>query len=101
MSIDINDVIRTLTAHRIPDEHHTDPELMAIGFNLTRLGAPASDPEERIYNASTIMPSDSPDEDGYEIPTRDLLHELYTDQLTNRLEDLLDADDAQAVAHLN
>lgn len=86
-----------LDRHNVPARFGQDPELRAIAYSLHRLTNPAEGPEARFYDASSLLPGDTPEEEAYLMENRALLNEIHTDQLSQRLESLQDAEEKDDV----
>lgn len=86
-------ITTVLDRHNVPARFGQDPELRVIAYSLYRLENPAEGPEARFYAASSLLPGDTPEEEEYLVENRVLLKEIHTDQLSQRLGNLEDAEE--------
>ncbi|MGJ3192304.1 hypothetical protein [Paenarthrobacter sp. FR1] len=71
----------------VPTELRTDPELQAVAYGFAFLNSPATLPEARFYDASTVF-YDEEAESRYELNTRDLMAEQLAYRASLRITEL-------------
>ena len=98
MSISPDAIANIFDDHDVQDEHRHDPELLGAAYALAFLEEPDSGAEERFYDAYTTLPGDSPEDLPYQLPTREVLTEIYGARILGRslaldMQDLEAADE--------
>jgi hypothetical protein len=88
MTASATTITAILDRQDVPARFGQDHELRAIAYSLNRLGNPAEGPEARFYAACSLLPGDTDEAGEYFMENRVLLREIYTVQLSERLDDL-------------